>query len=275
MSLESRLFTDVKTNAALNYKEWCLENDIHKLLGVEISSINKKVEKNLYETVDPNNTTPFPPELDDLTRLHFFARNRRATTILEFGLGKSTLVFADAMAKNKREYSDFVSQNLRRANAFEVHSLDNNPEWIKQTQENLPKQLRDYVHLHFSDVEMATFNDRICTLYQKLPNICPDLIYLDGPDQFNVKGDIRGISTASLDRLPMAADILILEPFLLPGTLIITDGRTANARFLLNNLQRDWEYCHFQEEDISAFELVEAPLGKINQKQIDFSKGKM
>ena len=112
-------------------------------------------------------------------------------------------------------------------------------------------------------------------MFKSLPNICPDFIYLDGPDQFNVSGNIRGISTASHDRLPMAADILILEPFLLPGTLIITDGRTANARFLLNNLQQNWEYCHFEEEDIHAFELIEKPLGKINQKQIYFSYWKI
>jgi hypothetical protein len=122
---------------------------------------------------------------------------------------------------------------------------------------------------------MTTFNDRICTMYKKLPNICPDFIYLDGPEQYNVNGDIRGISTSHPDRLPMAADILILEPFLLFGTLIVTDGRTANARFLKNNLQMNWEYCHFEEEDIHAFELIEKPLGKINKRQIDFSNFKI
>lgn len=79
---------------------------------------------------------------------------------------------------------------------------------------------------------MATFNDRICTLYEQLPNICPDFIYLDAPSQFSPKGEIRGISTRHKDRVPMSADILTIEHFLLPGTLIVVDGRTANARFL-------------------------------------------
>ena len=68
----------------------------------------------------------------------------------------------------------------------------------------------------------------------------------------------------------MAADILLFEPFLLPGTLIIVDGRTANARFLKNNLQREWDYCHLDAEDIHVFELIEAPLGKLNKKQMEF-----
>ena len=42
---------------------------------------------------------------------------------------------------------------------------------------------------------MTKFNGRVCTQYKKLPLINPDLIYLDGPDQFNVKKNVNGIST--------------------------------------------------------------------------------
>ena len=34
-------------------------------------------------SVDPNNKTPFPAQFDDLSRLHFIARSRKVTTILE------------------------------------------------------------------------------------------------------------------------------------------------------------------------------------------------
>jgi hypothetical protein len=117
---------------------------------------------------------------------------------------------------------------------------------------------------------MSKFNDRICTLYDIIPNVCPDIIYVDGPDQFNVNGSINGISTNKIDRLPMAADVLLLEPFLLPGTLIIFDGRTANARFVKNNLQRKWDYIHIDEADIHIFELIEEPLGALNKVQMEF-----
>ena len=129
------------------------------------------------------------------------------------------------------------------------------------------------VKYHYSRCTVSTFNGRICTLYDDLPNICPDLIYLDGPDQFSPTGDVRGVATRHSDRLPMSADILTIEHFLLPGTMIIIDGRTANARFLKTNLQRNWSYFHSQEYDQHFFELKEIPLGIYNKRQIDFCHG--
>ena len=41
---------------------------------------------------------------------------------------------------------------------------------------------------------MTTFNDLIYTKYKRLPLCNPDFIYLDGPDQFNIK-NVNGIST--------------------------------------------------------------------------------
>lgn len=260
----------------LNYKKWCTDNKINDLFDISLDAygnIEKKIEKSIYESVDIKNEIPLPPELDDLIRLHFLVRSRKVTTILEFGVGESTLIFADAIKKNKEEFGDFVETNLRRANPFEVHSVDNNRKWFNKCKQEFPPNLLNFVHFHLSDVEMTTFNSRLCTMYKKLPNICPDLIYLDGPDLFTVKNDIRGISTASPDRLPMSADILFLEPFLLPGTIIVVDGRTANSRFLKNNLQRNWEYKHFVDEDIHTFELVEKPLGKLNERQLRFCLG--
>ena len=257
----------------LDYKKWCSDNKIDELFKIDLDvygEIEEKKEKSIYETVDPDNKIPIPPELDDLIRLHFLVRSRKVTTILEFGVGKSTLVFANAIKKNKDEFGEFVKTNLRKANPFEIHSIDSGKKWIKKCKQDFPPKLLDFVHFHFSGVEMTTFNGRACTMYKKLPNICPDLIYLDGPDQFTVTNDIRGISTASLDRLPMSADILLFEPFLLPGTIIIVDGRTANARFLKNNFQRNWEHNHFIDEDIHIFELIEQPLGELNAKQLRF-----
>ena len=71
----------------------------------------------------------------------------------------------------------------------------------------------------------------------------------------------------------MSADILAIEHFLLPGTLIIADGRTANARFLRANLQRDWLYYHDSQADQNYFELSEKPLGVYNERQINFCLG--
>jgi hypothetical protein len=70
--------------------------------------------------------------------------------------------------------------------------------------------------------------------------------------------------------MPMAADILRMEFFLESGTLILVDGRTANARLLKAFLKRQWAYTHDRHSDIHLFELQEPPLGKINAKKLEF-----
>jgi hypothetical protein len=260
----------------LDIRQWCIENGLPGLFDLQFDAHadpSRKRVHTLHEAVDPQNRVPFAPEFDDLARLHYLARTRKATTVLEIGSGKSTIVFADAMRRNKEEFGAYVEENLRRANPFEVHSIDQSTDWIKICARGLPAALAPFVHFSASPVAMTTWNGRACTLYRQLPNICPDLIYLDGPDQFNIEGDVHGISTRSADRLPMSADLLLLEPFLLPGTLIIVDGRTANARFLRNNFQRTWRYSHHTNEDVHTFELIEPPLGAINERQIRFCLG--
>lgn len=267
------LFTDRTTNQPLNYQAWNNAHGIADWFGVKVDAatdLSAKQEKDHRTAVDPDNTVALSPEMDDLIRLHFLCLNRRVTTVLEFGVGKSTRVFAEAMRVNEAAHGDYVRANLRRNDPFRVYSVDNFGGWVNTCKKGLPEDCAARVDFTVAPVEMTTFNDRICTAYQTLPNICPDLIYLDGPSQFNVEGDVRGISTAHKDRLPMAADLLMMEHFLLPGTLIVVDGRTANARFLKTNFQRDWTYRAYPEYDIHTFELTEAPLGKFNQRQLAY-----
>ena len=98
------------------------------------------------------------------------------------------------------------------------------------------------INYKFSEVEMTTFNNRIATSYKKLPTCNPDFIYLDGPDQFNIKGNINSFSTRHKDLMPMSCDLLKIEYFLTPGTIIICDGRAANAKFLKDHFKRNWLY---------------------------------
>lgn len=256
-----------------SYKNYLQKYPLHNLIGVDIKSygpIKKKITRSTYYSVNPNSKEPFTAELDDLIRLHYLVISRKVTTILEFGVGKSSIIFDDALKINKRKHKIYVMKNLRRSNPFQCFSVDNNKKWISVSKKTLRTKLVKY---HYSNCEVSTFNGRICTFYNKLPNICPDLIYLDGPDQFSPIGHVRGINTRNADRLPMSADILAIEHFLLPGTLIVVDGRTANARFLQTNLQRDWSYYYSEKYDQHFFELTEKPLGIYNKKQIDYCLG--
>lgn len=103
---------------------------------------------------------------------------------------------------------------------------------------------------------MTTFNHRICTEYEKLPLVNPDFIYLDGPGQECSIGSNSGINVKHQDFMPMSIDILKIENFLIPGTIILVDGRTINARFLKNNFQRSWKYIHDKNNDQSIFFLM-------------------
>ncbi len=273
LELENLYFNDFDPNKIVR------ENNLADLLSVKIKE-NEDLSKKKFVgptfSVDPKNKIPFPPEFDDLASLYYLCIKRKVTTILEFGVGKSTIVLAEALRKNKILYSDVTKKTLRRGNPYELHSIDNYKEWIEKVKQSIPNSISQsgVVNIHCCDLIMSTFNDRMCTYYQNLPNLCPDLIYLDGPDQFSAIGDIRGLNTKHQDRMPMSADILVFEHFLQPGTLIVVDGRTANARFLKSNLQRNWAYLHLPDKDQHYFELQEEPLGIYNRKMIDHCLGK-
>ncbi len=261
-----------------NYYKYIIKHELNKLLN--ISEIPENPEEKIFKSknfsVDPKNSLPFPPELDDLARLHYIVLKRKVSTILEFGVGKSSSVFAHALLINKKKNKKFFLQNLRKTNLFEIHSVDNYKKWISECRNNIEQKYFDegISNIHFSNLYTSEFNGKICTFYEKLPNISPDLIYLDGPDQFSALKDVRGISTRNQDRFPMSGDILAFEHFLHPGTLIIVDGRTANARFLRSNLQRKWCYSYSSKWDQHFFELLEDPLGKYNKANIDYCLGK-
>ena len=261
-----------------NYRDYAIKEGLPNLLSENKYKEYSKEEKyflNLDSAVDPKNTIPFKTDYADLARLHYLIRSRKVTTILEFGVGKSTLIFGNALNKNKADFFSFTNKNLRRDNLYECHSVDNYYKWIQDTKKLIPKKLLEgkFINLKFCKVKMGEFQNRVCTYYEKLPNICPDFIYLDGPDQFSPKGSVRGLSTRFKDRMPMAADILSFEHFLQPGTLIVIDGRTANARFLKTNFQRNWYYYHDSNFDQHFFELSEPPLGKYNEKMINHCLG--
>ena len=85
---------------------------------------------------------------------------------------------------------------------------------------------------------------------------------------FDVKGSINGWNTGHTDMMPMMCDILKIEHFLIPKTIIVVDGRTSNARFMRCNLQRQWQYKHCKIRDQHFFVLEEEPLGKYSKNII-------
>jgi len=219
---------------------------------------------------------PAMPELDDLYNLYQYILINKRTTVLEFGSGWSTLIFSLVLRELRNKFSNEVKL-LRRNNPFELFVIENEKKYLNITRNRIQKfnkylKINDPIKInyHLTDVEMSTFNDRICTQYKKLPLCNPDFIYLDGPSQFNVKKDINGINTRHKDMMPMVSDILKLEHFYTPGTIIVCDGRAANAKFLRDNFQRNWKYLSDKKSDQHIFYLDDPILGKYNELQIKF-----
>jgi hypothetical protein len=224
-----------------------------------------------FKQVKGDKRDPFAPETEDLIRLHQLIRQRKSMTVLEFGVGYSTLVIADALEKNKADWSRLKPKpEIRNRYLFKLFSVDASKKWLEYTRKQLPKKLSRLVSFHYSSVSIGTYQDQLCHYYDNLPDVIPDFIYLDAPDPKDVKGKIKGLSFKCDERTVMAGDLLLMESTFLPGTMILIDGRTNNARFLKNNFKRKYKYSWDKIGDVSTFELVEERLGKYNVLGQDF-----
>lgn len=157
------------------------------------SSANDKAEAEQYlvaqgllatlKLIEHSSEGRLSPDYSDLARLHAVVRARRVFTILEFGIGYSTLAMADALAKNHADWNALSEEpRIRNSTPFQLHTVDTEPQWIDVARSNLPGELAPYVRTHHSGVTAGLFQGRDCHFYDQLPNVVPDFIYLDGPD---------------------------------------------------------------------------------------------
>jgi hypothetical protein len=210
-------------------------------------------------------------DINDLVRLHRLIRDRKSFTVLEFGVGYSTLIIADALKKNKVDFETLDPMPaIRNRFCFQCYSVDTSEHWISVAAARVPEGLKDIVHFQFSKVEIGTHNGQLCHFYKSLPDVVPDFIYLDGPDPKAVEGSFNGLSFSCDERTVMSGDLLLLESTFLPGTFILIDGRTNNARFLKNNFKRSYDFIWDKEGDVTMIELTEERLGKYNLLGSDF-----
>ena len=238
----------------------------------KFNKIDKDQDK-VFDSVSGELDEPFPIQYDDLARIYRLIRQRKPFTVLEFGIGFSTSVIAFALLKNKFEWDALeVKPKVRNRHMFKLFSVDTSKKWIDHTRELLLPEVKDNVEFIHSEVEIGTYNGQICHFYSTLPDIVPDFVYLDGPHPKEVKGNIRGLSFQCDERTVMSADLLMMEPILLPGTFILVDGRTNNVRFLQNNFKRKYAFEWDRKGDVSTFELKEEKLGPYNFMGSEFFK---
>jgi hypothetical protein len=208
----------------------------------------------------------YPPNLKDLFSLYLLIREKKVVAIREYGSGWSTLVLARALWENKT--SAVARQvDFRHPNPYRLQVIDASKEFLSISTQRASNQVQIDIDAIHSGVEMISFQSRICHVFTNVPSFTADFIYLDGPDCDQVNGAVYGRSVNFGDEtkaygLPMSADILIEEFLLWPGTMIVVDGRGANANFLKHNLARKWSYKYLAESDQHVFELLEEPWGR-------------
>lgn len=238
-----------------------------------LAYLNKEGLFTLDSLDSGNESTAIPPQYADLARLHFLIRSRKVFKIMEFGLGYSTIVMADALRKNHEDWESLPEKpSISGPADFQLHCVDTSEYWIGNTKKKIPDELKKYVTFHFSNVQIGTFQDRVCHYYDTLPDISPDFIYLDGPDPSAVQGSLSGI-TFSENRIVVAGDLLRIEPILFPGTLILVDGRSANVRFLSSHFYRNWEITSDKNSDVTIFVLDEPALGTKQSTVLEYQHG--
>ena len=224
-------------------QEWIDRKTLQNLLSKSKGHLEKE---GVLSFIKKGDKQEFGPSYLKLSNLYKLVQTRKPEVILEFGVGFSTIVMAAALKKNYEKYKHLGH----------LYTVDAEQHWLSNTESKLPSELKSYVTFHCSPVEIYNLNEQLCSLYETLPNICPNFILLDGPSPKSVGGDIRGLSFDKM-RPIVAADILLYESSAPLDFFIFVDGRWRNANFLRNNLRGKYKYKKKIVQKYQQFEFIE------------------
>src|SRR5436190_24323490 len=129
----------------LLYEEYLKAEGLDQLIDFRE---NADYNRSVFDAVNGELTIPIPPQPADLVYLHQTARKRKSFTILEFGTGYSTIVLADALQKNQRDWEKLSdAPKIRNRFMFQKFSVDASQSWIENVQARLPRHVAERVHI--------------------------------------------------------------------------------------------------------------------------------
>ncbi len=227
-------------------------------------------EKNIMNVYELENSNLYKPEIDDLWFLYSLIKDKCVTSILEYGSGWSTYAMAIALQENFVAFGVEHIQAIRHPNPFKLMTIDASDKFQESAMSRIPVDCIGNILPVTATPNLTSLDNVICHQFDFIPNFAPDLIYLDGPDHDQIIGNVAGFEYKESFTQPMGIDLLMVEPFLWPETIVVTDGRTANARFLTSRFKRDWHILHDPFGDRTIFRLNETPLGIISEDHIKF-----
>lgn len=150
----------------------------------------------------------------EMWRLYFDMRRRKPGTVMEFGVGCSTIAIAAALHKNGHG---------------RLITVDGSKEWIAVCRDSFPEHLRKYVEFVYSPVERIEGEQ--AHRYAHLPDVALDYLFIDGPSVQHIP-DWEGP--------PVAADPVLPAMKFNKGARIIVEGRPRNVTFLKEHLSAGW-----------------------------------
>lgn len=186
----------------------------------------------------------------DLMTLHKYVRLKKPRKIVEYGSGYSTVTIAHALSLNMKENNSPIR----------FVAIEGNKQWCASSKSRFPVELKKLVEIKYSPASLQVYQGQICHMHDYLPNFSPDFILLDGPSPSDVTGTYNNFKMVAEDgkrQYAMAADILMYESFLSPGTRIHIDSRYNNTSFLKNNFRRKWYHQWHKDNNISHFTLID------------------
>ena len=159
------------------------------------------------------------PQFQDLWTLYWFIRDNQPQSILEYGVGHSSVVMALACFHNQRGV---------------VQSIDEEAGWAGSVARGFPKPLQPHWAIMLSRTIQRHYNGQLVLQYVRSPTaygMVPDFIYIDAPDLF--KG--AGLHHDGI------VDPLYYEHLLKPGCVIAVDGRDGQCIMMQKYFKRNWE----------------------------------
>jgi hypothetical protein len=160
----------------------------------------------------------------------------RAAPVVEFGVGNSTLVMAEALARN---------------GSGKLWTTDVSARWLGDTHRCIPDRLRHGVELRQSALETMQIDGDPCHRFVSHPPADRiDLLFLDGPSPKDVPGWVHG------GKRPVAADPVLLEDRFAEGFRMIVDARAHNVAFLKRHLKRRYRVRTDPVFKITTFDLL-------------------
>lgn len=201
-------------------------------------------DQGVLDLIVTGRTDEIEPVWFDLCHLHRLIRRRKPKTVLEFGIGFSTIVIAHALQANGKGH---------------LWSVDSDQQWIDNLIPKIPESLRARITIRHSEVHAAEYDGQLCHYYDTLPNVVPEFVYLDAPATWDVKGTVRGLTFVPEDvewRPQVSADLLLYESSLPGRFFLLIDGRKLNVEFLYRNLKRNYRVHWNRTLQFATFELV-------------------